>query len=88
MHYEVERSVLRELAKKLRLWRKEMQTCKPEERDDCPAAEKQDCPKKGKCSAGFKNFATALTARNKKSKEKQVMISVTNLKRDMVTLLQ
>ncbi|MGI6463370.1 MAG: winged helix-turn-helix transcriptional regulator [Clostridiales bacterium] len=57
MHYEVERSVLRELAKKIEaLAEKKCKTCKPEERDDCPAAEKQDCPKKGKCSAEVQEF--------------------------------
>ena len=57
MHYNVEQSVLRELAKEIEaLAALERKDCKPEERDDCPATEKRDCPKKGKCSNEVQEF--------------------------------
>lgn len=57
MHYLVNRSALRELAKEIEaLAAIEQETCQPEKRDDCPAEEKHECPKKGQCSDEVKEF--------------------------------
>lgn len=57
MHYDVERTVLHELAKEIEaLAEIERKGCRPEERNDCPVTEKRDCPKKGKCSDEVKEF--------------------------------
>ncbi|NLZ66694.1 MAG: winged helix-turn-helix transcriptional regulator [Clostridiaceae bacterium] len=57
MHYDVERSVLKELANEMEaLAAIERKPCQPEQRDDCPADEKQGCNKKGKCDDEVKAF--------------------------------
>jgi ArsR family transcriptional regulator len=57
MHYTVERTMLRELAKEIEaLADIEQEACRPESRDDCPAGETKDCPKKGECSDEVKEF--------------------------------
>ncbi|MGI6617766.1 MAG: ArsR/SmtB family transcription factor [Saccharofermentanales bacterium] len=57
MHYDVERSVLSELANEIEaLAAIERKSCKPKQRDDCPADEKEDCHKKGDCSDELKAF--------------------------------
>ncbi len=57
MHYAVERSVLRELAKEIEaLADIEHKACLPEEREDCPAEEKSACSKKSKCSNQVREF--------------------------------
>lgn len=57
MHYLVNRSALRELAKEIEaLAAIEQEACQPEKRDDCPAEEKHECPKKGQCSDEIKEF--------------------------------
>ena len=51
MHYDVERSLLHELAGEIEaLASIEREICRPEKRDDCPAADSKDCKKKGQCS--------------------------------------
>jgi ArsR family transcriptional regulator len=57
MHYLVDRTMLRELAKEIEaLADIEQEACQPANRDDCPAEEKNDCPKKGECSDEVKEF--------------------------------
>jgi len=57
MHYDVERSVLHELAKEIEsLAAIEREACNPAKRDDCPAVEPKNCIKKGQCSDEVKEF--------------------------------
>jgi ArsR family transcriptional regulator len=57
MHYDVERSVLHELAEEIKaLAAIERKACKPAKRDDCSAVEPKHCIKKGQCSDGVKEL--------------------------------
>ena len=57
MHYDVDRSVLHELASKIEaLTAIERKSCKPTKRDDCPVAEPKNCIKKGQCDDEVKEF--------------------------------
>jgi ArsR family transcriptional regulator len=56
MHYDVERSVLHELAKEIEtLAAIERVACQPQKHDDC-AAKKQGCHKKGECGEQVRGF--------------------------------
>ena len=57
MHYDVERSVLHELAEEIKaLAAIERKACKPDKRDDCPAVESKHCIKKDPCSDETREF--------------------------------
>ncbi|MGI6175990.1 MAG: ArsR/SmtB family transcription factor [Christensenellales bacterium] len=57
MHYDVERSVLYELAEEIKaLAAIERKVCKPDKRDDCLSVEPKHCIKKGPCSDEVKAF--------------------------------
>ncbi len=57
MHYDVERSVLHELAGEIEaLGTIERTPCKPAKRDDCPVTESKSCIKQGQCSDKVKEF--------------------------------
>ncbi|MDI9470548.1 MAG: metalloregulator ArsR/SmtB family transcription factor [Bacillota bacterium] len=57
MHYSVERSALRELAKEIEtLASIEPETCRPEQRSDCPTVKQQECSQKGRCSDEVREF--------------------------------
>lgn len=57
MHYDVERSVLHELAGEIEaLTAIERKSCKPAKRDDCPVTESKNCIKKDQCSDEVKEF--------------------------------
>lgn len=57
MHYDVERSVLHELAGEIHaLAEIERKACNSEVRDDCPASTEGMCHKKGKCSDEVQEF--------------------------------
>ncbi len=57
MHYDVQRSVLHELAGEIHaLAEIEREACNPETRDDCPSIPESRCHKKSKCSDEVQEF--------------------------------